>query len=54
MKEEKSFSENGNALDAYIFAHMRSFDVSDDLSASVGPAILQDGHPGVRVRVNLY
>jgi len=43
-----------NALDAYIFAHMRSFDVSDDLSASVGPAILQDGHPGVRVRVNLY
>src|SRR6056297_1585684 len=43
-----------NALDAYIFAHMRSFDVSDDLSASVGPAILQDGHPGVRVKVNFY
>jgi hypothetical protein len=43
-----------NALDAYIFAHMRSFDVSDDLSASIGPAILQDGNPGVRVRVNLY
>jgi len=43
-----------NALDAYIFAHMRSFDVSDDLSARVGPTILQDGYPGVRVRVNLY
>ena len=43
-----------NALDAYIFAHMRSFDVSDDLSASIGPAIVQDSYPGVRVRVNLY
>lgn len=43
-----------NALDAYIFAHMRSFDVSDDLSASVGPAILPEGSPGVRVKLNLY
>ena len=43
-----------NALDAYIFAHMRSFDVSDDLTASVGPAILQDGHPGVRISLRLY
>lgn len=42
-----------NALDAYIFGHMRSFDVSDDLSASLGPAILQDGHPGIRVRLQL-
>lgn len=45
-----------NALDAYIFAHMRSFDVSDDLSASakIGPTILHDGQPGIRVSVNLY
>ncbi len=45
-----------NALDAYIFAHMRSFDVSDDLSASakIGPTILQDGQPGIRVSVSLY
>jgi hypothetical protein len=45
-----------NALDAYIFAHMRSFDVSDDLSASakIGPTILYDGQPGIRVSVRLY
>lgn len=45
-----------NALDAYIFAHMRSFDVSDDLSASakIGPTILHDGQPGIRVSVSLY
>lgn len=45
-----------NALDAYIFAHMRSFDVSDDLTASarVGPTIMQNGHPGIRVSVSLY
>lgn len=45
-----------NALDAYIFAHMRSFDVSEDLSAStyIGPAILDGPNPGIRVRINLY
>lgn len=43
-----------NALDAYIFAHMRSFDVSDDLSARISPAVLPDGNPGIKVRVNLY
>jgi hypothetical protein len=44
-----------NALDAYVFAHMRSFDVSDDLSArtEVGPAIMADGTPGVRVSLSL-
>ncbi len=44
-----------NALDAYVYAHMRSFDVSDDLSAStaVGPAILESGMPGINIRVNL-
>lgn len=45
-----------NVLDAYIFAHMRSFDVSDDLSASthIGPAILDGPNPGISVRINFY
>jgi len=44
-----------NLLDAYVFAHMRSFDVSDDLSANtrIGPGILDKGIPGVNVRVSL-
>ncbi len=44
-----------NILDAYVFAHMRSFDVSDDLSANtrIGPGILDQGTPGVNVRVSL-
>jgi hypothetical protein len=42
-----------NVLDAYVFAHMRSFDVSDDLSAktTIGPALLADQSPGVSVRL---
>lgn len=28
-----------NVLDAYIFAHLRTFDLSDDLSLSVGPGV---------------
>ena len=45
-----------NVLDAYVYAHMRSFDVSDDLSARtvVQPAIVADGHPGLSVSVTLY
>lgn len=45
-----------NALDAYIFAHMRSFDVSDDLSANtkIEPTILHEGTPGIRVTLTLY
>lgn len=44
-----------NALDAYIFAHMRSFDVSDDLSAktSIQPTLLTEGRPGVRITFSL-
>ncbi len=43
-----------NILDAYVYAHMRSFDVSDDLSArtTVSPAILSEGVPGVRVSLS--
>lgn len=44
-----------NALDAYIFAHMRSFDVSDNLSAktTIGPTILAEGKPGIQVTFSL-
>jgi hypothetical protein len=45
-----------NALDAYIYAHMRSFDVSDDLSAKtvVYPTILAEGRPGLKVKFSLF
>lgn len=38
-----------NAVDAYVFAHMRSFDVSDDLSAktTLSPDLLAGSAPGV-------
>ncbi len=44
-----------NVLDAYVFAHMRSFDVSDDLSARMGiqPGLLADGSPGLSINVTL-
>ncbi len=44
-----------NALDAYVFAHMRSFDVSDDLSAvtTIGPALLADSAPGISFSISL-
>jgi hypothetical protein len=44
-----------NVLDAYVYAHMRSFDVSDDLSANttISPGILEQGSPGINVRINL-
>lgn len=42
-----------NAVDAYVFAHMRSFDVSDDLSAAavIGPALLADSSPGITLSI---
>ncbi|MDX1642168.1 MAG: DUF5683 domain-containing protein [Balneolaceae bacterium] len=44
-----------NAIDAYIFAHMRSFDVSDDLSArtTIQPTLIAEGKPGVRFTFSL-
>jgi len=44
-----------NAVDAYVFAHMRSFDVSDDLSARavIGPDILADSSPGITLSIQL-
>lgn len=45
-----------NILDAYVYAHMRSFDVSDDLSAnaSLSPNITEYGTPGVRLKIGLF
>ncbi|TVP99122.1 MAG: hypothetical protein EA359_17385 [Balneolaceae bacterium] len=45
-----------NILDAYVYAHMRSFDVSDDLSARtiIEPGILEYGSPGIRVSLTLF
>lgn len=42
-----------NAVDAYVFAHMRSFDVSDDLSATavIGPDMLADSSPGITLSI---
>ncbi|WP_146198545.1 DUF5683 domain-containing protein [Rhodohalobacter mucosus] len=44
-----------NAVDAYVFAHMRSFDVSDDLTARtlLSPDLLADGSPGITLSISL-
>jgi len=44
-----------NAVDAYVFAHMRSFDVSDDLSAkaTVSPDLLASAVPGIKLSLQL-
>jgi hypothetical protein len=45
-----------NVLDAYVFAHMRSFDVSDDLSArtTIQPVLMADGNPGISISLSLF
>lgn len=44
-----------NAVDAYVFAHMRSFDVSDDLSAraTLSPDLLASTAPGLKLSFQL-
>lgn len=44
-----------NAVDAYVFAHMRSFDVSDDLSAkaTISPELLASSAPGFKLSIQL-
>ena len=44
-----------NAVDAYVFAHMRSFDVSDDLSAraTISPDLLASSAPGLTLSFQL-
>ena len=45
-----------NVIDAYVFAHMRSFDVSEDLSirTEVKPSVLASGRPGFTVSMQLF
>lgn len=45
-----------NIIDAYVFAHMRTFDVSEDLSmkASVGPSVLRTGDPGITLSFDIF
>lgn len=45
-----------NAIDAYIFAHLRSFDVSEDLSmrATMKPQILAHSSPGLTLSFELF
>lgn len=44
-----------NAVDAYVFAHMRSFDVSDDLSAraTISPDLIASSAPGLKLSFQL-
>ncbi|MFO7798867.1 DUF5683 domain-containing protein [Rhodohalobacter sp.] len=44
-----------NVIDAYVFAHMRSFDVSDDLSANavLHPTMIENRSPGISLKINL-
>lgn len=44
-----------NVVDAYVYAHMRSFDVSDDLSANtrIRPGLIDGQIPGINVQIKL-
>lgn len=44
-----------NIIDAYVFAHMRSFDVSENLSIrpSMSPSVVGDGKPGITLSLEL-
>ena len=44
-----------NIVDAYVFAHMRSFDVSEDLSmrTSIQPGIMAQAAPGFTLSIDL-
>jgi hypothetical protein len=45
-----------NIIDAYVFAHMRSFDVTENLSVapSVSPTMLEGGSPGIAISLQLF
>lgn len=45
-----------NIIDAYVFAHMRSFDVSENLSVapSVSPSVMEGGSPGITLSLKLF
>lgn len=41
-----------NVADAGVEAHFVNFDVSEDLSLSIEPALLQNRYPGIGIRLN--
>jgi hypothetical protein len=45
-----------NVIDAYVFAHLRSFDVSEDLSlrTTLKPNVLAHTSPGFTLQVQLF
>ena len=44
-----------NVLDAYVFAHMKTFNVSDDLSlnTSISPSMVEGNNPGFTLSISL-
>lgn len=42
-----------NIVDATVFAHLRQFDMSDDLSVRVSPTMLNARTPGISVKITL-
>lgn len=44
-----------NILDAYVFAHMRTFDVSEDLSmrTRIQPSVIENTAPGLSISIDL-
>ncbi|WPQ65477.1 DUF5683 domain-containing protein [Chitinophaga sancti] len=42
-----------NILDATVFAHLRNFDMSDDLSMKITPTVIDNRALGVSVKINL-
>lgn len=42
-----------NIVDATVFAHLKNFDMSDDLSMKIVPAVIDNRALGISIRVNL-
>jgi hypothetical protein len=42
-----------NIIDATVFAHLRDFDMSDDLSMKIVPTVIDNRALGISIRVNL-
>lgn len=40
-----------NIVDATVFAHLRQFDISDDLSIRISPALINNSTPGIGLKV---
>lgn len=42
-----------NIVDATVFAHLRQFDISDDLSIRISPTLINNRTPGIGLRVTM-